>query len=95
MTDGTFKSFDSMPRTVIAVRFTDEFKDRIYNQLTGQHCSGTEDGKPIIKITTAHGEIAVVRLGDCIVEDCSLGTYYPVKNEAFHKQRSIINNERG
>lgn len=78
-----FDTYTSMPRKIKAVRFTEENKDRIFNEMTGQYAADHEDGKPILKVTTLHGEIAIVRLGDWIVKDAKPGTYYPVKNEVF------------
>lgn len=78
-----FQRYESVPTTVNAVQFTYENKDRVFNELSGQHAVGFEDGKPIVKVTTVHGEIAVVRLGDWIVQDASRGTYYPVRDDVF------------
>lgn len=78
-----FGTYESLPKKVKAVQFTEENKDRIFNSLTGQYAAASEDGKPILKVTTIHGEIAVVRLGDWIVQDAAIGTYYPVKDEVF------------
>lgn len=78
-----FGRYQSLPKNVEAVRFTDENKDQVFNSLTGQYASDFEDGKPILKVTTVHGEIAIVRLGDWIVKDKEPGTYYPIKNEIF------------
>jgi hypothetical protein len=78
-----FARYESVPTTVQAVQFTAENKNRIFNALTGQHAADFEDGKPIIKVMTVHGEGAVVRLGDWIVQDASPGTYYPVRDDVF------------
>lgn len=78
-----FETYKSLPRTVEAVQFLDANKDRVFNALTGQYAPRFEAGKPILKVTTAHGEIAIVRLGDWVVKDVELGTYYPVKPEVF------------
>ena len=80
-----FQRYQSLPRTVEAVQFTEEDKHKIFNSLTGNYYADFEDGKPILKITTIHGDMAVVRLGDWIVKDGEMGTYYPVKNEIFCK----------
>jgi hypothetical protein len=66
------------------VQFTYENKDRVFNALTGQYAHGFEDDKPIIKVTTIHGEIAIVRLGDWIVKEEKLGFYYPIKDDVFN-----------
>ena len=79
-----FEKYERLPKTVEAVQFTDANKDRVFNALTGQYSHGFEDGKPVIKVTTIHGEIAIVRLGDWIIkEPRSIGCYYPIKDEIF------------
>jgi len=78
-----FKKYKSTPKTIEAMQFTEKYKDRVFNALTGQHAPDFEDGKPIIKVTTIHGEIAIVRFGDWIVKEEKLGFYYPVKNDIF------------
>lgn len=78
-----FEKYRSIPKEIEAVRFTEEDKNRVFNSLTGQFARDFEDGKPIIKVTTIHGEIAIVRLGDWIVKEVKLGFYYPVKNDIF------------
>ena len=78
-----FQRYQSLPKQVEAVQFTEANKDRVFNSLTGQYAAGFEDGKPILKVTMTHGEIAIVRLGDWVVKDATLGTYYPVKDDIF------------
>ena len=78
-----FKEYQNRPRTVEAVQFTNDNKDMVFNSLTGQYSSGFEDGNPIIKITTIHGEIAIVRIGDWIIKESKLGYYYPIKDDIF------------
>lgn len=78
-----FEKYQSMPKRIEAVRFTHENKDRVFSELTGQVSADFEDGEPIIKVTTIHGEIAIVRIGDWIVKEKKLGYYYPVKHEVF------------
>ncbi len=80
-----FQKYERLPTKVEAVQFTDKNKDRVHNALTGQYAASFEDDKPILKVTTAHGEVAIVRLGDWIVKDIKLGTYYPVKDEWFRE----------
>jgi len=60
-----------------------ENKDQVFNSLTGQCAATHEDGQPVLKVTTIHGEIAIVRLGDWIVKEPKFGFYYPVKPEIF------------
>ena len=79
-----FTVYQSKPRQIEAVQFTYENKDRVLNALTGQYAHGFEDDKPIIKVTTIHGEIALVRLGDWIVKEGKLGFYYPIKDDVFN-----------
>ena len=81
-----FKRYKSLPKHIEAVQFTEENKDRVFNALTGQYAPDFEDGKPILKVTTVHGEIAIVRIDDWIVKDSEIGTYYPVKNIVFCSQ---------
>lgn len=78
-----FETYESLPKKVKAAQFTDETKDRIFNELTGNVAADNEEGKPILKVTTIHGETAIVRLGDWIVKDAKPGTYYPVKDAVF------------
>lgn len=78
-----FNQYRNLPRHVEAAQFTDENKDRVFNSLTGQYAAGFESHSPILKVTTALGEVATVRLGDWIVKDTKLGTYYPVKDDIF------------
>jgi hypothetical protein len=81
-----FQRYQSLPKQVEAVQFTEQNKDRVFNSLTGRYAAGFEDGKSILKVETVHGEIAIVRIGDWIVKDAVIGTYYPVKNEVFCNQ---------
>jgi len=78
-----FEQYASLPKKVWAVQFTEENKDQVLNSLTGQFCPDFEEGKPTIQVTTIHGEVATVRIGDWIVKDAANGTYYPVKDEIF------------
>ena len=77
-----FKKYHSLN----AVRFTEENKDQVFNSLTGQFSADFEDGKPILKIKTVQGETAIIRIGDWVVEDAKIGTYYPIKDEIFKEQ---------
>lgn len=78
-----FRTYEALPGKIKAVQFTEENKDRVFNILTGQYAADHEDGKPILKVTTIHGEVAIVRLGDWIVQDAAPGTYHPVKDDIF------------
>ena len=81
-----FKKYTTLPKQIQAVQFTEKNKNQVYNSLTGQYAADFEDGKPILKVKTAHGDIAIVRLGDWIVRDAEIGTYYPIKDELFRSQ---------
>ena len=85
-----FKKYLSFPREVEAVQFTNENKDQVFNELTGQHAADFEDGKSILQVKTVHGEIAIVRIGDWVVKDAELGTYYPVKEKIFMAGHCIV-----
>lgn len=71
------------PALVEAMQFTDSDKDRVLIWMTGQVAPDFEDGRPVVKFRTVHGEVAVARLGDWIVQDGDLGTYYPVRPDIF------------
>lgn len=81
-----FRKYQSKPKQIEAVQFTEENKDSIFNSLTGRYCADFEDNKPILKVETVHGDVVIVRLGDWIVKDAKLGTYYPVKDDVFCAQ---------
>ena len=78
-----FRKYERLVTEVQAVQFTEQNKACVFNSLTGQYAAGEEDGKPILKITTIHGDIAIVRIGDWIVKEATLGFYYPVKDDVF------------
>jgi hypothetical protein len=84
--DGVFMTYQSVPTIVKAVQFLDRYKDRIYQQMSGNIVADHEKELPILKVTTIHGETAIVRLLDWIVEDSMPGTYYPIKDEVFRKK---------
>lgn len=81
----TFKTYKSLPTTVQAAQFTDKTKDQIYNELIGA-IADFEDGEPILKINTIHGETAIVRFGDWVVKESEPGRYYPIKNSIFRSK---------
>lgn len=84
-----FKKYERLPKTVEAIQLTDENKDRVYNSLTGQVAEGLEYGKPFLRVTTIHGEIATVRLGDWIIKEPTPGYYYPIKDTIFRDRYNI------
>ena len=73
------------PIVVEAVQFTDKNKDRIFHSLKGTVVADFEDGRPIMKVRTIHGEAAIIRLGDWIIEENEPGCYYPCKPDIFEK----------
>jgi len=80
---GQFSIYHSIPKEIEAVQFTKENKNQVFNSLTGQYFADFENGIPILKITTVHGDTAIVRFGDWIVKDSKIGTYYPIKDDVF------------
>ena len=56
-----FQKYQSMPKQVEAIQFTEENKDSIFNSLTGRYAADFEDGKPLLKVETVHGEISIAR----------------------------------
>ena len=80
-----FGRYTRLPKTVQAVQFTEENKDQVFNSLTSQYSADTEDGEPILKITTIHGDVAIVRIGDWIIKEAKIGCYYPIKNDIFNE----------
>lgn len=79
-----FEKYERLPKIVEAVQFTDDNKDRILNNITHQYATPDfEDGNPILKVTTIHGETAIVRLGDWIIKERKIGRYYPIKDDIF------------
>lgn len=71
------------PVVVEAIKFTEENKNQVFNALNGQLSADYEDGKPIIKVMTIHGETAIVRLNDWIISEPKIGFYYPIKPDIF------------
>ena len=80
-----FKKYTSLPKIIEAVQFTNENKDMVLNSLTGTAFPDFENDVPVIKVTTIHGDTAIVRFGDWIVKEPKLGFYYPVKDEVFKR----------
>ncbi|MDD4390204.1 MAG: hypothetical protein PHW03_05310 [Eubacteriales bacterium] len=76
--------FRKKPVIVDAEQFTEENKNRCLNFVRCNSTADFEDGKPILKIQTIHGDIAIVRLGDWVVkeQDCP-GHFYPVNPNVF------------
>lgn len=85
-----FKKYKRKSKTNEAVRFTEENKDRIFNEMTGQVVADTEKGEPVLRVTTLHGDIATIRVGDWIIKDATLGTYYPCKSEMFDRDNEEV-----
>ena len=78
-----FNLYKSIPKLIEAVQFTDMNKDQVLNSLRGEVSHDFEDGMPILKVKDAHGDIAIVRVGDWIVKEAINGFYYSVKNDIF------------
>ena len=86
-----FNRYKSKPVEIEAVRFTDKDKDRIFTAISGSPIADRDaDGKPIIKIRTMHGEYATVKIGDWIIKDADIGTYYPCVHEEFIKRYEVM-----
>ena len=81
-----FKKYQSLSKQVEAVQFTEENKDRVFNSLTGNYSAAFEDNRPVLSVTTIHGDTAIIRIGDWVVKDSKIGTYYPIKDEVFRGQ---------
>jgi hypothetical protein len=76
--------FKHRPTEVEAWQFTENTKDQVFHNLTGNVAPAWDaNGKPMIKVTTVHGEIALVRVGDWVIADEKPGTYYPCKPDIF------------
>lgn len=78
-----FQIYQSLPSEIEAVQFTEENKDRVFNSLVGQYAADFEEGSPVLKVMTIHGDVAIVRIGDWIAKDKEPGTYYPIKDEVM------------
>jgi hypothetical protein len=86
-----FEKYMSLPTEIEAVQFTHENKNSVFNSLTGRYDAAFVDEEPVLKIETIHGEIAIVRIGDWIIKDEKIGTYYPIKDFIFkNKYRKVI-----
>ena len=79
-----FQRYQSLPRKVDAVQFTDENKDMIFNEIKNVSAY-IRNNEPVLSVKTCHGEIAIVRIGDWIVKDSEPNTYYPVKDKIFRE----------
>lgn len=75
--------FVKKPVEVEAIQFTEQSKDRCFNFVRRTCHADFEDGRPILKVQTIHGDTAIVRLGDWIVKENAPGAYYPVKPDIF------------
>ena len=80
-----FKEFENLPQKVEAVQFTDENKNMVFNSLTGNVYPHFENLKPVLDVKTINGDIIVIRIGDWIVKDSEIGTYYSLPAETFRK----------
>jgi hypothetical protein len=82
--------FRKKPLEIEAEHFTEKTKDRVLNWISGNCALGFEDGVPILKFMTVHGDIAIARIGDWIVKDARPGTYYPVKPDVFERTYDAV-----
>ena len=71
------------PVVVEAMQFTDENKNQVFNFVRCNTAPDFENGLPVLKIQTIHGEVAIARIGDYIVKEPEPGKYYPVKPDIF------------
>ena len=89
-----FKKYESKPAVIEAVQFTDKNKNSVFNSITGQKAPSFEDGSPILKVTTMHGDTAIARVGDWIIKENREGFYYPIAENLFelkYSQKSFSN----
>jgi hypothetical protein len=77
--------FRKKPVEVEAEQFTEESKDRVFNWVRGNCSPDFEDGRPVLRVQTIHGDVAVVRVGDWVVKEPVPGAYYPVKPDIFEE----------
>ena len=82
--------FIKIPLEIEALQFKNENKDIVFNWMRGNCCAAFEEGLPILEFMTIHGDKAVARIGDWIVEDGAPGTYYPVKPDIFAKTYKAV-----
>ena len=85
-----FEIYQSLPKQIEAVQFTNENKNQVFNSLTGNFIADFENGNSILKVKTIHGDIAIVRIGDWIVKDIEMGTYYPIIDSVMKKSYKKI-----
>jgi len=78
-----FKAYMSKPRRAYMCRFTAEQKEALIAEMGEHVCQGVENGLPVLQFTTIHGDTAVARIGDWIVEEQLPGHYYPLSNVEF------------
>ena len=71
------------PVEVDAMQFTDDTKDQVLNWVRGTTSADFEEGQPILKFMTIHGDTAIARIGDWIVKGEKPGDYWPVKPDIF------------
>lgn len=82
------------PVVIEAWQFTDENKDRLYNDLSRLH-GGVyptwNDGVPAMRIPTLEGEMTA-RIGDFIIKGVN-GELYPCKPDIFEKTYERVEDE--
>lgn len=72
-----------------AVQFTDENKDQVFNELTGQHCADTINDEPVVYVKNYYGDNRVAYLGDWIIKGSNKGVYEVVTDDDFQCQRFL------
>lgn len=74
--------FRKKPVVIEAMQFTDTNKDRVFHWVSNGSAD-FEDGQPILKFRTIHGDVAVARIGDWVVSEPVPGYFYPCKPDIF------------
>ena len=71
------------PTVIEAIQFTEQSKNQCFSFVGCNTAAEFEDSKPILKIQTIHGDVAIARLGDWIVKEPIPGHFYPIKPDIF------------
>jgi len=82
--------FRKKPLEIEAEQFTYKNKDHVFTWMLGNRYADFEDGAPVLRFMTIHGDEAVARIGDWVVKDGAPGTYYPVKPDIFAKTYDAV-----
>ena len=91
------EKYRKKPIEIIAVRFTDENKDKVYTWAShiqkNVYHGWDKEGKPILKIPTLEGEMEC-SLGDYLIEEpfpTDWRKLYPCKPEIFEQTYERLN----